>query len=239
MENSNAFLTVDGFLQDFSDEDYLASSHDRYSLIARKIKELNPKTILDIGVCTGKFYTAHLPDFVKGKKVYGVDVDDNYIDIARQRGITAERANIETDPLPFGNKFFDVLVCDSMLEHTLKPNHMFAEMRRVLKDDGKLILSVPSGVSVLNRWNQLRGANPFYSLIDNLATKDYMKRCAILYSIPDLEKIMRKTFMIRDTHFLNLDDAGKKITTMRRLCRLVSQLRPSLKDGILIVASPI
>jgi SAM-dependent methyltransferase len=45
--------------------------------------------------------------------------------------------------LPFDSESFDTVLSVQVLEHTPKPNELLAEMARVLKPDGILILSAP------------------------------------------------------------------------------------------------
>jgi SAM-dependent methyltransferase len=45
--------------------------------------------------------------------------------------------------LPFPDKSFDTLINIQVLEHTPEPGRLVQEMSRVLKDDGRLILSAP------------------------------------------------------------------------------------------------
>ncbi len=45
--------------------------------------------------------------------------------------------------LPFGDETFDVILCAEVLEHMHTPARALAEMRRVLKIDGKLLLTTP------------------------------------------------------------------------------------------------
>ena len=45
--------------------------------------------------------------------------------------------------LPFGDEAFDVVLCAEVLEHMQEPARALAEMRRVLKAGGKLLLTTP------------------------------------------------------------------------------------------------
>lgn len=45
--------------------------------------------------------------------------------------------------LPFGDSIFDAVICSEMLEHVMDPLCVLKEIRRVLKTDGVLLISVP------------------------------------------------------------------------------------------------
>jgi SAM-dependent methyltransferase len=46
--------------------------------------------------------------------------------------------------LPFKERCFDIVICSQMLEHVQKPEEILNEIRRILKSDGKLFVSVPN-----------------------------------------------------------------------------------------------
>lgn len=48
-----------------------------------------------------------------------------------------------TDPLPFADNEFDTIILSDVLEHIPSPESLWAEMRRVLRPNGKLIMNVP------------------------------------------------------------------------------------------------
>ena len=49
-----------------------------------------------------------------------------------------------SEKLPFKNKSFDVIFCSHVLEHVKSEEKSLDEMNRVLKDDGKLIIGMPT-----------------------------------------------------------------------------------------------
>ncbi len=63
-------------------------------------------------------------------------------DFLRDR-IVAAGAEFITDTASIPDSTVDVVICHHTLEHLLNPSECLAEMQRVLKDDGRLILYVP------------------------------------------------------------------------------------------------
>lgn len=64
----------------------------------------------------------------------------------------------DAQQLPFGSDLFDLALCTQMLEYALNPVRVISEIRRVLKKDGLLVLSVPSAFprdSEYDRWRFL------------------------------------------------------------------------------------
>jgi SAM-dependent methyltransferase len=59
--------------------------------------------------------------------------------------------------LPFKDAAFDKIICSEVLEHLADDGQGIREMRRVLKDDGALAISVPSYLPEAICWRLSRG----------------------------------------------------------------------------------
>lgn len=59
--------------------------------------------------------------------------------------------NSDAAPLPFADRTFDLAICTQVLEHLLWPQHLLAEIRRVLAPGGALVASVPNIASLTYR----------------------------------------------------------------------------------------
>jgi SAM-dependent methyltransferase len=71
------------------------------------------------------------------------------------------RFNVESDPFPFEDGSFDVVVCGELIEHlALGPEHLLFESNRVLAPGGRLLLSTPNAVSLARLIAIARGVNP-------------------------------------------------------------------------------
>lgn len=70
-----------------------------------------------------------------------------YIGLEIETTINRENKNVdvfyEGGKFPFGDKEFDSIVTNQVLEHVFTPNEFLSEINRVLKKDGKLLLTVP------------------------------------------------------------------------------------------------
>jgi ubiquinone/menaquinone biosynthesis C-methylase UbiE len=88
---------------------------------------------LDVGCCTGKL-AKQLPP---GLEYQGVDGIANDFP-----GYT--RIDLNGKRLPFPDGHFDHVSCTAVLEHLLYPLEMLREMKRVLKDDGTALISLPN-----------------------------------------------------------------------------------------------
>lgn len=129
----------------------------------RQILKILPKDaekILDIG-CSSGVLTAQIAKALPKSKVTGLDSYDKAIIFARAKYPKITFVVADAHKLPFGNKSFDLIICTETLEHVIDPGKVLSEMQRVLKKNGRAIISMDSG-SLLFRsawyfWTKTKG----------------------------------------------------------------------------------
>lgn len=65
------------------------------------------------------------------------------------------KIDLNKDKLPFKDNTFDILVCLETLEHTFYPDKIIKEFKRVTKNDGFFLLSMPNEYNFWLRLNYL------------------------------------------------------------------------------------
>jgi SAM-dependent methyltransferase len=109
----------------------------RRALLLDEVKR--GERVLDLGCGAGRFLAA-LRD--AGADAVGVEIAEAAVQRARATG--AEVRIVEPDgSLPFGHGEFDLVWCSEVLEHVPDVSQLLFEVRRVLKRDGRLLLTVP------------------------------------------------------------------------------------------------
>ena len=105
------------------------------------------KKILDFGCATGD-YCLELKKF--GFECVGVDINEEYIKIAREKEVDAY---IIEDQLPFSDNSFDTVILIEVLEHIVDPDKVLEEAKRVAKKN--ILITVPNceGFEKLKRYN--------------------------------------------------------------------------------------
>jgi ubiquinone/menaquinone biosynthesis C-methylase UbiE len=102
--------------------------------------------MLDVGCGSGSFCRSLAPQVTPGGHVIGVDREAEAIALATRLS-AAEASAILTfaradgHDLPFADQSFDAAVCISVLEFCERPSQVLAEVRRVLRPGGRLLVA--------------------------------------------------------------------------------------------------
>lgn len=119
---------------------------ERARLIIEKIIEAKPKRVLDAG-CGRGFYVklASLLDFPV--EIVGIDLQKKYLAVAyenckRDKRVKLKNASIYE--IPYEKEYFDFIISSEVLEHLDDDIKAVTELRRVLKKNGTLVVTVPN-----------------------------------------------------------------------------------------------
>jgi len=108
--------------------------------------------ILDIGGYTGDLLII-LP---KGIDYTVVDIDKEALKIARKKGAKTINLDLERKPLPVNEKF-DVIVATEILEHLKDPEKVILQIKKILKKQGVVLVSLPNECTLYHRLKVLLG----------------------------------------------------------------------------------
>ena len=109
--------------------------------VRNAIGDVRGLDLLDLGCGTGR-HTAWLVE--AGARVTAVDFSDNMLERARRKVSAADVRFIVHDlhePLQFGDASFDAIVSGLVLEHLRDLDAFFSEAHRVLRADGRAVVS--------------------------------------------------------------------------------------------------
>lgn len=105
----------------------------------------------------------------KAKEVVGTDIDTNLLRIAKKRAKEARIENISFEMIdaetkfPFRKNSFDAVVAVDVIEHIDNYKGALREVHRILKKDGRFVLSVPN---VDTTWKRKLKKNGFFYYSD-------------------------------------------------------------------------
>lgn len=107
----------------------------------RYIQKFKSKgSLLDLGCGKGFF----LEYAEKRYKTYGIDISDYAIEHAIDNLKKSTLFVKDAKNTGFQDNFFDIITCFDMLEHLNDPEYTLKECKRILKEDGLLIVTVPN-----------------------------------------------------------------------------------------------
>ena len=133
--------------------------------------------VLDVG-CGNGFLLDHIRRQHLGVDVFGCDFSwqlcKNSTNL-HQKGIFVQG---DGEELPFLSNIFDAVFITEVLEHIIKPESVLLEIRRVLKPNGKLVLSVPN-----RDWfrydKYVKKRKVFQPIDDHWFTREELKRLLV------------------------------------------------------------
>ncbi len=115
--------------------------------------------ILELGCNDG----ALLDGFCGKNLCCGVDISGECLQKAALRGYQTYQLDLERANLPFGDDYFDVVICSEVLEHVVNTEGLMNEINRVSKQNALLIISFPNSNQPISLICVLMDITPAYS----------------------------------------------------------------------------
>ena len=124
--------------------------------------------LLDVCCGTGIAVRLSLPRIVPGGRVVGLDIDPAMIDVARSLTHSPDGASVDwhcasAQAMPFEQGTFDLVFCLQGLQFLPDCAAGLAEMRRVMKPDGRLVAIV---------WNAIEHCKGQYAVVQILRRRN-------------------------------------------------------------------
>lgn len=120
------------------------------------VAEAKPSRVLDVGSGPGELTERFATEL--GAEVKAVDISPRMVELTQARGIDAQVADAEA--LPFGDAEFDCVFAGWVLYHVPNLDRAIAECARVLKPDGRLVVSSFCDDNIRELWELIPGALP-------------------------------------------------------------------------------
>lgn len=143
------------------EQTYLRIAASHYDLIERVLLDLDPKgrTLADVGCFTGAG-TARFKA-LGFRQAVGLDASEVALQKAAQR-VEARRWLIGEEKCPASDGEFDFVVASEIIEHLVDTDGFLKELRRILGDGGRLIITTPNLAFWLSRLRLLQGRVPWF-----------------------------------------------------------------------------
>jgi SAM-dependent methyltransferase len=128
-------------------------SYDRLVSYGFARRYVAGKVVADIGWQEVGFGALLLAE--TAESVAGLTSSTEAVDLARSAHLApnAEYRKVDLPNLPFAESHFDVMVAFGVLENLEQPEDLLREAKRVLKQDGVLVISAPDKLALVDRYD--------------------------------------------------------------------------------------
>lgn len=182
--------------------------------------------VLDIG-CGDGFIMDRIELF--GNQVEGVEISDNAIKRARKKGFKVHDCSLNEDWYPKIKSKFDVVFAGEILEHIFDTDRLLRNIKKILKKDGKLIITTPNIASLGRRLYLLFGKSPLVETTARSYDAGHIRYFTFDTLIKLLEENMFEIEYISSV-YINFNNSGSLHSTM------LAKLFPKLGSTIVIKA---
>ncbi len=166
--------------------------------------------VLDIGGYRGELKN-YLPG---GVDYYVLDFDEQALKEAREKEAKVKRINFDQEKICWGREKFDIVVATEVLEHLQDPARHLREIKRVLKDNGILLVSLPNENMLYHRFMSLLGLG-----VDYFAFKLY--KHLHLPTIAQSRKFLETEFeIIKEDYYVNWGAQSSRFESLGKFLML-------------------
>ena len=209
------------------------SQHMRSDEILQLVRGPN---VLDIG-CAGHQVHPDRSDWLHGRlrrhfRVTGIDISEHNIALLRNWGF--DNLHVQNaESFELGNKY-NTIVAGEVIEHVSNPGRFFAQVRRHLLPDGRLVLSTPYVFSLMYA---LYAANHFPKTCENGEHTCWFCLSTIT-ELAGREGLEIESWRLVEDYDENV--ASRKYRLYWRLVRTIGRLLPErvTKTNLLVVLKP-
>ncbi len=132
--------------------------------MADAVLRLRVESILEVGVGTG----LTLEQYPKTAKITGIDLSEDMLQLARERGRRLKDRNIhlalmDAENMDFPDNYFDCVTVPYVLSVTPNPDRLVSEIRRVCKRGGVIL--------IVNHFSGSRFWRPFEWVVRKVADR--------------------------------------------------------------------
>lgn len=158
------------------------------SLIKAHLKTTNftDPTIVEVG-CGAGHVLKEITHKINTKNLIGIDILEDWLNQAKEKlGDKVKLIKGFAEKLPFNDNSIDYLVCSEVLEHVIDPIVVLNEIKRTVKENGLIVISIPNE-TIINKIKNLFDSVKLYDkLFPNLEKhNDWHIHCFDLQSFKD------------------------------------------------------
>jgi len=106
--------------------------------------------VLDVGCGTGVLFPMLLEKVGQARHIVGLDISSEMLRQAKAKGYPVECVQGDAQNLPLQDETFDWVICNAVFPHFPDKLRALREIRRVLKDGGRLVICHTASREAIN-----------------------------------------------------------------------------------------
>lgn len=144
----------------------------RVSAILHLIKKhkITGQNLLDLG-CGAGHMTKFIGNHIGASNFYAVEKNLDDVNKAREKGVRVWTGDMDGSTLPYLDSSIDVIYAGEIIEHLVNTETFLNEIYRIIKSEGKVLLSTPNLAWWLNRLVLFFGYQPYHTEVSPLHAK--------------------------------------------------------------------
>jgi SAM-dependent methyltransferase len=230
-----------------NEQEYFLKSQLRYTYVLMQLVNSGvpdqSQILLDIG---SHWMHMTMAASLLGFNCYGLDLsyfarDDMLVKRAMEYGIKLGCFDLSDHRIPFENHSFATILFSEVLEHlAFSPMPALAEIRRVLKPGGILLLTTPNVFSSGNRLRMLLGHKNIYTNLEHFLEGPCFSIHWREYTMSEVQRLLRLSgFKVMASRYFdaNLNTKGLvRAFVKRRIYTIITLLFPRLRNCMFFLA---
>lgn len=140
------------------------------------------KDVLDVGIVEHTREAVHSPEWLHkclsnvANSCLGIDILENEVNYLRSLGFNVLCVDITNNPL---ESKFDLIICGEVLEHLDAPGHFLSNTVKMLKPNGRIVISVPNPWYINVILKNILNGKPYVDNADHVSWFDPCTLCEV------------------------------------------------------------
>ena len=135
--------------------------HLRLDRVVREARIIPDMQILDVGTGTGVLIPCLLKAMNGSGSIHAIDISRGMLTVAGSKGfpnnVCFELADIHEFACP--DCTYDAVMCNAVFPHFADKNHALVHIHRMLRPDGLIVISHPTGREAVNKIHREAGSD--------------------------------------------------------------------------------
>jgi SAM-dependent methyltransferase len=228
-----------------------SAAEERYAYVRRLLSTTRPPPadLVELGAAPGAQcialasvgYRVTAVDLGEASDEWGDEASGSMASAFARAGVKLLLWDLDSTPYPLEDESFDLALMTEVLEHLREyPLQALAEVRRILRPGGLLVLTTPNAASLQNRLRLVFGKSVHTPLGDWMFGLPHARH-AREYTATELRQLVIRAGLevvhFDARHFyIRTGRQGRSAVAIKRALDVLARVRPSLGPGLVLLA---